>query len=445
MTGTWARRLLTMLLALWVVAIPIGWVGWSYLGTPVNEVISAPAADGHCTAATDGVGTHCFGDYFYPAKLAANEPTWVYPTIYPHAYTASGMMPHVIADAVGNAVGSERAGLLIYLLPLAVALLVPALLLAARLRAPQGLVMVIVLGVASQPFLLAIDRGNSAALVVPLLLWLGWATITKHWTQVGTAVVLASLLRPQFLLLALVLLAVRAWWPLLVTGLAAVGLNTLGFALWPGGFTTNIVGWVQNLLSYSGTIPLERNNPTNLSTAHALTVITRAGRVLPEPLSGWLMDLQELITRAPWLPGLALLVLVTAVLLVRGRRMPPSALLTVVVLLTVLLPSLSFGYYLVVVLPIAAWLLVDPSQWFSRAPALLRGQLDVEELPGSGLRSVPGWLLLTAVALSLVPLPIAIAVGENSVIAQNLGLLWTAVLLVLLIPNGTTRPVDAPA
>ncbi|MBU6280533.1 MAG: DUF2029 domain-containing protein, partial [Actinomycetales bacterium] len=305
--GVWSRQLLTWILAIWVVAIPVGWVSWSYLQVPVNEVISAPADDGHCTASTDGVGVHCFGDYFYPAKLAASDPTWVYPTLYPHAYTASGMLPHVVADNLGNLFGSERIGLLLYLLPILVALLVPAALLASRLRAPLGLVLLLVLGVASQPFLLALDRGNSAALVVPLLLWVGWATVTRHWAQVSAAIVLASMLRPQFILLALILLALRQWRPLVLTAVAAAAANALAFAVWPGGFTANVTGWAQNLLSYSGTIPLERNNPTNLSTAHAVTVLTRAGRVLPEPLSGWLANLQDLITRLPWLPGLALL------------------------------------------------------------------------------------------------------------------------------------------
>jgi hypothetical protein len=442
--GRWAGRLLTWILVLWVVAIPIGWVSWAYLQVPVNEVISAAANDGHCTPAAEGVGVHCFGDYFYPAKLAASEPTWVYPTPFPHAYTASGMLPHVIADNLGNLVGSERVGLLAYLLPIVVALLVPALLLAVRLRAPLGLVMVVVLGVASQPFLLAVDRGNSAALAVPLLLWLAWATVTRHWAQVATAIVLASLLRPQFIMLALVLLALRQWRPLLLTGVAAAGFNALAFALWPGGFTANVTGWLQNLLSYSGTIPLERNNPTNLSTAHALTVLTRAGRVLPETISGWLSGIQDLVTGMPWLPGFVLLLLAAVVLIIRGRSMSTSSLLTVVILLTVLVPSLGFGYYLVVVLPIAAWLLVDPAQWFTRDRAQLRGLLDSEEAPSRGWRGLPSWLLVVAVALSLVPIPLAIASGENSVIAQNLGLLWTAVVLVLLLPI-RSRQAAAPA
>ena len=442
--GRWASRLLTWILALWVVAIPIGWVSWAYLQVPVNEVISAAADDGHCTPATDGVGVHCFGDYFYPAKLAASDPTWVYPTPYPHAYTASGMLPHVIADNLGNLVGSERVGLLAYLLPIVVALLVPALLLAVRLRAPLGLVMVVVLGVASQPFVLALDRGNSAALAVPLLLWLGWATITRHWAQVATAIVLASLLRPQFILLALILLALRQWRPLLLTAVAAAVFNALAFALWPGGFTANVTGWAQNLLSYSGTIPLERNNPTNLSAAHALTVLTRAGRVLPEPISSWLTGVQDLVTGMPWLPGFVLLLFAAVVLIIRGRWMSMSSLLTVVILLTVLVPSLSFGYYLAVVLPIAAWLLVDPAQWFTQGRAQLRGLLDVEGSLAQGWRGLPSWLLVAAVALSLVPLPIAIAGGENGVIAQNLGLLWTAVVLVLLLPL-RSKPTDVPA
>ena len=443
-SGVWSRRLLTWILALWVVAIPIGWVSWAYLQVPVNEVISAPADDGHCTRGLEGIGVHCFGDYFYPAKLAASQPTWVYPSLYPHSYTASGMVPHVLANTAGNLFGSVQAGLALFLVALVIALLVPAVLLAVRLRPPVGVLALIVLGVGSLPFLLAVDRGNSVALVAPLVLWLAWATVTKRWSQVMAAIVLASLLRPQFILLALILLSVRQWRYLIATGVLATVFNAAAFALWPRGFTANFVPWLQSIGSYSGMVPLERNNPTNLSTAHAITVLTRAGRVFPDPIRGWLESLQQLITAMPWLPGLVLLIVVTVVLFLRGRVMADSSMLIVVTLLPVLVPSLSFGYYLVVVLPIAAALLVAPQLWFSRGPAALWGLLDAEETPSRGLRSMPTWLVVAAVSLSIVPLPLAVAAGENSVIAQNLGLLWTVVVVVLLLPIGPRR-ADAPA
>ncbi|MBU6152061.1 MAG: hypothetical protein KGR25_11460, partial [Chloroflexi bacterium] len=69
---------------------------------------------------------------------------------------------------------------------------------------------------------------------------------------------------------------------------------------------------------------------------------------------------------------------------------------------------------------------------------------DVEEAPTRGWRSAPAWLSITATSLSLVPLPVALASGENSVITQNLGLLWTLVVLTLLVstpsPSTPVKP-----
>ncbi|MFM8351638.1 MAG: hypothetical protein ACKN9D_11305, partial [Actinomycetales bacterium] len=280
--------------------------------------------------------------------------------------------------------------------------------------------------------------------VVPLVLWLGWATVTKRWSQVMAAIVLASLLRPQFILFALILLSMRQWRYLLGAGVLSAALNAVAFALWPGGFTTNISGWLYNISSYSGMVPLERNYPTNLSIAHAVTVLTRAGRILPEPVAGWLDQIQALVLHWPWLPGLGLLAVVGILLLVFGPRLPVSSQLTVAMLIPVLVPSLTFGYYLVVVIPIAAWLLLDPGQWFNRSPGNLRGLLDCEVDNGRGPTVMTAWLVVIAVGLSLVPIPLAIASGENSVLAQNLGLLWTLVVLLLLIPR-PVRTAAAPA
>ena len=445
-SGMWARRLLNVSLALWVVAIPLAWISGSYLGVAINAVISAPADDGHCTPETQGVGIHCFGDYYYPAKLAASTPTWADIPEFPHSYTAIGMVPHAVAMNLGELLNNPRAGLIIYLIPMVVAALIPAVLIALRLGAPLGLVVAIVLGVASQPVLLVVDRGNSAALAVPALLWVCWATVQQRWWQVASAVVLASAIRPQFALVALVLVAARRWLPLIVAAGASLAINLLAFMLWPGGFTRNLLAWSRNILAYSDMIPLERNNPSNLATAHALTVLTRLGRFLPEPLSGLAGDVQRTLLLLPWLPGFIILVAAALVLLVRGRTMPSSWVLTISLLLPALVPSLSFGYYLVVVLPLAAALLLNPRGWLVRSRQPLVGLFDAEHQ-----RGLLPWLVVGAVALTLVPIPIAVATGENSVIAQNLGLLWSVTVVALLVAGlrrsttGSISPTGVPA
>ena len=118
--------------------------------------------------------------------------------------------------------------------------------------------------------------------------------------------------------------------------------------------------------------------------------------------------------------------------------------LIVFLLFLVLVPTATYSYYSLVLLPIFAFLFVPYNPVFDTSPSVTTSKMDEDE-------SVPHWwkwLIIFAMSLSLAPLPF---VGEvrrqnydtreiarQSFAIENFGIIWTAVVLstlVLMVKN----------
>ena len=129
--GAWARRLLVLLFAGLLLALPTGWISSQYLGNSINPVLSYNAQDGWCEAGVfPGIGVHCFGDYTQSSLVAEHDfhlsdrdfakqgpylsdPTIAYNALYPPI----SQLPHVAVTVLreslqrGHAAWAERSGL----------------------------------------------------------------------------------------------------------------------------------------------------------------------------------------------------------------------------------------------------------------------------------------------------------------------------------------------
>ena len=190
-------------------------------------------------------------------------------------------------------------------------------------------------------------------------------------------VVLATLIKPQFAVLAVVLFAARQWrmggaaiagavtsslaayllWPRdfpATIGGGAVTSSLAAYLLWPRDFPATITQSIHNTLNYGS--PELAVGFRNVSFGRALMLIpdgikaAQTGGKIPD---GFLAGPRSLA-------GYAVLVVIVAAVLVLGPRIPPV--LTGIMLLASasLFPALVFHYYLVFVLPIAALVLRDP-------------------------------------------------------------------------------------
>jgi hypothetical protein len=335
--------IVSTLAALLGVALLLAWIYTSYLGIDVTASVSFVGTDGWCDDAMSGLGVHCFGDYssIDYASLGAqpSEPEAVYPVS-----SRLLRLPFYLIASVGG----FQAGLLAFVVISAMCLLSPAL---WSLRgAPwfaKGIVLTAV-GLGTVPFLFAWDRGNLLALTIPFLLLVILGLMRQRPWLVTGAIIVCATVRPQFALLALALVAVRQWKPALVSFGGSIGAVVASFFLFGSAWLSEIGEWIKAAGSWSQAVPLSRDWPGNVSVPRALYSVVHTG---PWADSAFVASIPDSVYTVA-----SLLVLGVAVLIIvaGGRRLPSLAVVASLLAVVSLALPLSYGYYFVFALPLAA-------------------------------------------------------------------------------------------
>ncbi|WP_081287328.1 glycosyltransferase 87 family protein [Mycobacterium asiaticum] len=352
------------------------------------------------------VGRHCFSDYAIVVDVGLRANPWnpsslrIPPDFQRAAsnYPAAGMVPQVLFGLIGTWLGAPRIGLLGYLIAMTVAVLSPAVWAARGTNGAERILLFVACGFAAIPAWVVIDRGNAVGFVVPIALVFLIALCRERWGLAAVMVVLAALVKPQFAVLVVVLLAARQW---RTGGIAVAGVflsNLAAYMLWPRDFPHTIMQSVRNTVGYSGASQAATVEGSNASFGKALLAIPdgikaqQSGGKIPED---FLAETRSLI-------GYILLLLVVVIVVALGKRIPPVMAGIVVLATASLFPALSNPYYLVFVLPVAAVVVRDP-----------------DGPPGSGIFDRPGTVggsrravgvvvaVATALSIAQIPLPSA--------------------------------------
>lgn len=309
------------------------------------------------------IGVHCFSDYPVTVTVALRPDPWD-PFWFPLAgsayqplrieYPAAGLVPHLLLGSLGKWFGAPQLGLVIALTIVTVAVLAPAVWAARGARGLERVVVLVACGVAAVPAWVAIDRGNLVGLVAPTGLFFLVALCRRRWGLVAVGVVLAALVKPQYAILVVVLFAARRW---RLGGVAVAGVivtNVVAYLLWPQHFPGTIAQSFHNAVRYTSYGQV--SDLGNVSFANGLFIL---GRAVTRALTGHGVP-ADMINPIESVVGYALLVVVVVCIVALGRRIDPIWAGVVLLTTASLSPPLSFGYYLVFALPIAALVVRDP-------------------------------------------------------------------------------------
>lgn len=308
------------------------------------------------------IGRHCFGDYAMVASTGTRPNPWDYPTFLPPhyqpfllPYPAAGFIPHLVFGIPAHWLGAPRLGLIGYMVALTIAVISPAAWAARGTNGLERAVVFVALSAAAIPAWAVIDRGNSAGFVVPIALVLLVALRRQRWGLVTVMVVLAALVKPQFAVLGIALLAARQWrWG----GLAFISIaisNIAAYLLWPRYFPGTIGQSIHSIVTFNNSFA-GLQDQRNLSFARALLLIPdnvkayQTGGKIPD---GFLAGPRSLL-------GYAVLVLIVVSILALGQRIPPFMVGIVLLATATLFPAFANFYYLIFVLPVAAFVARDP-------------------------------------------------------------------------------------
>lgn len=410
---TRAERLLGLLLIGLALAVPVAWIVGGYLLIPVTEVLGFYVDDGLCEVGAEPIGLHCFSDFSVVTQVLAATTPWDPDSIMVTIYPATGWLIPVIVYLVGVPLGGVPFATLLFVSIGLVFALIPAIWTGLRdwhLRMPLS---ILVLGFGALPILIATDRGNAIVfIVIPVfLLVLGLLRDKRSWVIAGIAI--ATIIKPQLILLALVFIPARRIRDFALTvAWSALGLLG-GFLIWPGNRVENIRDWLTNLVSYSDYGVVDVLYPYNLSISRTiLTVsdITGVSALIGDEIRGHLINL---LTRFSFIPGIIIVIVTVLVLALRGRNVDPLSLVFVTTLVSIIVPGTSFSYYVILLIPIAAVLLRSPISPASSPEGRGRwfGYLDEPQYAGAGIYRFRFWVLAVVVVATTVPLVIPIPEG----------------------------------
>jgi hypothetical protein len=398
------------------------WINAFYFQAPVSEIISFRVEDGWCPRINSGLGIHCFSDYYSPVAALSLENPWSGPG---YAYTPLGAQQFVPFEFFGRVFNNPKVGLLSYLMVGAVCVLTP-LYWAGRGKKSFTPMHAIIFGVLGTPLLSALDRGSVVMFTTPVLLYYALSVLRGNWSKATYAIVLLSVVKPQYLTLLLPLIMYRQWRELIRGLRYSIGISVVGFILFTNDPITVFRQWLSFAVTYN-----EQSQyffPYNVSVTETFAEILN---FIAPVLSQFSLDSHNFSALATVIILGALLIL--PLVLFGNMTDRFSSVVVSMVLGSLLVPTSNF-YYQNFVVVIIALILKHPLGVVS---PLKYGTMD-EHGPGGNSRSFVKWLIIIAALNSCFNLPISSEglpiVGTNfgiptSVSRIFVGPLWLLVLV----------------
>lgn len=398
------------------------WINAFYFQAPVSEIISFRVGDGWCPRINSGLGIHCFSDYYSPVAALSLENPWSGPG---YAYTPIGAQQFAPFDFFGRVFDNPQVGLLSYLIVGAVCVLTP-LFWAGRNERTFTPFYVTVFGVLGTPLLSALDRGSVVMFTTPVLLYYALSVLRGNWSKATNAIVLLSVVKPQYLTLLLPLIMYRQWRELVRGLVYSLGISVIGFILFTSDPITVFRQWISFAVDYN-----EQSNfflPYNVSVTETFTSILN---FIAPTLNRFLFDPRDL--SALVVVVIFGIFLILPLMLFGKMTDRFSAVIVSLVIGSLLVPTSNF-YYQNFVLVIIALILKYP---LGHTNFLKYGTMDEHGLVG-GSRSFVKWLIIIASLNSCFNLPISSeglsVIGTSfgiptSISRQFVGPLWLAVII----------------
>jgi hypothetical protein len=245
-----------------------------YLRYSTIEAISWKMNDGWCDPSRDGIGTHCFGDFYYPLTFVAMENPWKgvlnpYPPISTFLYRPFDLLADFTAP---------RFSLSLWLLCLLACLLFPAahLKFAAKEIGMQSFVTIILITLTCAPALVSLDRGNNLLLVIPPLYLFFRGCLLKNEKKTLLFGLICVCLKPQFVVLIFVIYSLFGLNKAIRWLLASAFVNLSSFLLYFQSFPENIFYWIHKALGFQEYGARGILMPVNLSLKSDIEIVVNA-------------------------------------------------------------------------------------------------------------------------------------------------------------------------
>ena len=261
-------RIIRILVGVSLAIMSVGTFLSAYLQQGYTETISFFVRDGWCNQESQGIGAHCFGDFYAPMTIASNSNPWSNDLNL--AYTPiSFLYFRLLNSEIINDIGTHLS-IFINLLFTFLALSIPGLYIWKNQNNFQSVSgkWVLLICLTAAPSLIMIDRGSSSFLMFPAVFFFYLGIQTSKYSLASWSLILMGLWKPQSLILAVGILIFFGIKPFVIALAKFVLIFSASFFLYPIGFFRNILDYLENSSEYQNYLPIP--TPGNYSLINFL-------------------------------------------------------------------------------------------------------------------------------------------------------------------------------
>jgi hypothetical protein len=384
----------------------------SYLKYPFTEGVSYQLDDAGtvCQPKSEGIGPHCFSDFYLPMNLSNLDSPWSnsnvpYPPLglaifKPFAYLHEAFPGHL--------------SLVTYLLFALSVMAASVLYISRKLNlSSRTSSLIFLFAILSAPVITILDRGNNTFLVLPALSYMALNLEEEKRKNFIISGILIVLIKPQFVLLGLFFLILREWRNLF-TWLSATCIGiSISFLLYPINIVSNLLHWAYHLLLFQQYTAFGEKYPVNLSFNNLIEIY----------LNFFGVEIRRVLISVT---VISLLIISIWALRRSAHLRSQYEIFTLVMIIPVLFVGTAFHYYLFVLLIPMALLI---SQAFGEVPIK---KYNISNLISSKTRAS---LTLATMASCLLPwsLSSGLLMTTESDQGRNISLTWEIARIALAV------------
>lgn len=323
----------------------------SYFQVNLTESLIFNVDDGWCDPQNQGIGLHCFGDFYAFMQFNFENP-WK-DTITP--YPPVSLIFFKALKSLYVLTQSSNLVLVLYLIALVFALVFPILHLyySKRVSSKQVCLIMVLVLFSLAPTLMVIDRGNNIGFAVPFIYLAYIFLIQGKDFSFLMMIVVISLWKPQLSILALLFIFSGKYkWFLRWLVMTFFGYIVSFCFFGIDNLFSNVTNFIKNLIGYQGYVSVPGYFPSNWSFVNFISTV----RELPRLISSLPAIDFDQVSKLPAnsisiISGLFLIGSLFTIFL-RRSIFSDLELLVLLSMISFLTPSVTFSYYLSVMLPL---------------------------------------------------------------------------------------------
>ena len=249
----------------------------SWLGYKSSEAISYRVEDGWCDTRSQGIGNHCFGDFYYPLTMTDLPNPWA--TTPNPGTPVTNLIYKFFAKLTEISPG--QLPLILFLALSLACVSIP--LIHIHFRIFHGSIfktsIISLIIFSSSPLLISIDRGNNQFFAIPLMYFFIYSLRSGSESRALVFGVILTLFKPQFVLFVLVFIICRNWRRVRQWLTYSFAGYIVAFAVHYQSFPQNVIYWLGHVYSYSDYAEKGAIFPVNLSMSNLIEIILKVTEI----------------------------------------------------------------------------------------------------------------------------------------------------------------------